>query len=382
MGTLISNTSAQDTIRGNLSENRARIIELESQLLAAQTQVKNYSNNPPLQSPAVDKKMNETNNELKKTIKELKDTLVKRQGELDNLKRTSQEATNNLVAAKQIAGTLGNILNVASNPTDISLLKKVEEIANAVKEKRDAQLGKNSPFNELYNNFKTSSQNDISSVCYLTYFVKFFINNIFKDDIELYKDLNLIIDEYLNTDSDIDGVMENLKYILESVEGDKTRGVGCYILNKEPIKILDNLYKKMNENPEINERCTKALNYLFKNYNRSDVYYIPKGVIGESEIMQPFTSMFYIRPFKKTEVKINLYDTSGNIINDTKISTDKIFKNTSLPYATIFIFYILFSRKYLLVREDKQGCPLPESLKSESLQITKGKVTHAATVKN
>jgi hypothetical protein len=52
----------------------------------------------------------------------------------------------------------------------------VEEIAIAVKEKRDAQLDKDSPFNELYNNFKSSTQNDISSVCYLTYFVKFFIN--------------------------------------------------------------------------------------------------------------------------------------------------------------------------------------------------------------
>lgn len=394
MGTLVSNKSAQDTLRGSLTENQAKILELESKLLAAQTQLnteinKHAANPSPTRQQIIAQQ--KPTNEVKTENLELKNQLVQRQGEkeelqtkLDALKQSSQTATNNLLAAQQTAGTLGNALNVASNPNDISLLKKVEEIANAVKEKRDAQLDKDSPFNELYNNFKSSTQNDISSVCYLTYFVKFFINNIFKGDVELYTDLNKIIDEYLNTDNDIDRVMENLKYILESVEGDKTRGVGCYVLNKEPIKLLDDLYKKMNENPEINERCMKALNYLFKNYNRSDVYYIPKSAISESDnnFMQSFANMFYIRPFKMSGNNINIYDLSGNIINDTKISTDKIFKNSSLPYATIFIFYILFSRKYLLVREDKQGCPLPKSLKSESLKITKGKVTYAATVKN
>lgn len=394
MGTLISNKSAQDTLRGSLTENQAKIIELESKLLAAETQLnteinKHATNPSPTRQQVIAQQ--KPANELKAENLELKNQLVQRQGQKEELQtqinalsKSNQTATNNLVAAQQVAGTLGNALNVASNPNDISLLKKVEEIANAVKDKRDVPLDKDSPFNELYNNFKSSSLNDISPVCYLTYYVTFFINNIFKGDADLYKDLNMIIDEYMKTDSDIDRMMENLKYILESVESDKTRRVGCYILNKEPIKLLDDLYKKMNENPEINERCTKALNYLFKNYNRSDVYYIPKSAISESDnnFMQSFSNMFFIRPFKGAENKINIYDISGNIINDSKISTDKLFKNTSLPYATIFIFYILCTRKYLLVREDRQGCPLPKSLKSDTFKITKGRVTYAATVKN
>ena len=70
------------------------------------------------------------------------------------------------------------------------------------------------------------------------------------------------------------------------------------------------------------------------------------------------------------------------MINNPTIATNKIFENTSLPYASIFIFYVLFSRKYLLVREDKQRCPLPKLLKNETLTFTKGIITHAATVKN
>ena len=139
----------------------------------------------------------------------------------------------------------------------------------------------------------------------------------------------------------------------------------------------------MNENPELNERCIRALNYTFQNYNRSSIYYIPRDLITESvnNDIQSFTNMFFIRPFNKRD-NINIYDESGNIINDSTIKTEKIFENTSLPYASIFIFYVLISRKYLLIREDKQGCPLPQSLKSESLIFKKSKLRHSGVVKN
>jgi hypothetical protein len=381
MDTIISNKAVHENLQEKISTNSGDLFELESKLRNVTNQLeesqKEIEKLKQIDNGEKHSELISTVDQLKVMIDQYKNVIAERTGERDvlhnkliELKRVDNDALKTAQIAQKTAQTLGGALQVASNPKDLPLLLRVEEIANAVTNGTDPKISDKSPFQEIYNMFKESDE-PISNICYLTYFVTYFIRYIFLNNTELYKRLNIIIDEYLKNDTDIDQNIDDLRNILKSTENKEVITEGFYRTDGSPSNVLKYLYTKMSQDSDLNTLSNRALNYRFFNYNRSNLYVVPSQ------------NGFIIKPSKGTPVSgISVYELSGNIVtpvSDNSIGP-KIFEQTSLPYATVFLFYVLFSRRYLLIKENKSSCPLPKYLKDDNLNTTKEPLRQAPTV--
>lgn len=395
MQTLLGNRTQSDTLREELGKRSAKIFELQSALTQAQGQAETLRKDAQQQQqPASNPQDISKNAELMKALEDLKNELAARAAERDSLQEqlnklqiASGAATQAVQTARQSAGALNNAIATVTNPVPTGLLEGIGEITPQMS-MRGGSLNANNPIYELYRQFvekdpsiQTAPQTE--TLCKLNYMVMFFMKKLFKDA-ELYNRVAGVveaIDKKGNVKIDI--AMEEIETLLKTVEMGNPVKPGYYIVKENTNSPVSNIMKELSifVKGDFADEIQKNAELQFPSYSilKKKLYYVPPLTISE-----PYNG-FLIMP--KPNEKWTIYSATKTGIDPTPITlkegidaTD--FKPTSITYATLFTFYMLFSRRYLVELRKKlkqMKCPLEKSIFSKS---KKQRVNHASLVRS
>jgi hypothetical protein len=287
------------------------------------------------------------NHDLSEQLALRQEEKKKLQDEINALKEWSAAAFTKANEAKETAGVLGSALDVVSNPRSLPLIQSVKKIAEGIK-KGEASIDINSQFAELYNNFNQQYKrtNILSDICFLNYFVSFFMKRMFKSE-KFYKNIDKFVSDYLSTHPEsIDTIITEILSLLEAVENPSVKSVGYYTLNTKAINNLKEIANMLT--PELNAAATNSFAKAFSKYHKKNVYFIPSETNG-----------FIVRPVKVSDPP-QVYTLSNTIFTPTgETASIDIYNEIKLPYSTLFILYIMFARNYLVI-VNPSDCPIPK----------------------
>jgi hypothetical protein len=358
------NKSKSDNLQAALSEKSVLIRELESKVAQNNNELKQASEKIDQLTADLAKSSQDTiHNEsaIVKGNRELVEQLAVRTGErdvllseLNTLKASNVEALKKVGDARGSVGVLGSALDTVAKPRSIPLMKSVEQIAKTYG-KTPELCGINETFKALCDKFSAHSPEEkLSEVCYLNYFVSFFIEKIFANNFDLYKTADKLVSDYLTAHPEsIDNILEELLKLLEYVEKPGVRAPGHYITYDTPSKLLTDIYKL--PTTDFNAAAKNEFMKTFSNYFRKYIYFIPSG--------------FILKPMKS--VKVDVFKLTGQEFKVTGEAVQpNVFNEVSLPYSTLFIMYILFAKNYL-IRQNPKECPIPKILTNSLVEIEK-----------
>ena len=360
LSTLHLNKTETDKLRMTLSEKEEKIQQLESSLLKTSNDLKNAEQGVESQLNMAEENKSLTD-KFTKSHQELREELALRTGERETLKaqleKLIKESNTALVANSGVNKTLGALqgaLNVAANPKFVGFLSKVRTIADSVSNNKEPP-SEGDPFKQLYNEFNAHPEYKSSNVCYLNYYVIFFIKSLFTNDPDLYDILNEIVTANLSKHKEVDNIVEDFSSLLTKSEtGTKN---GYYITNIKATSQLKDLYNAIKGAPKLNNRCLATIKKTFPGYSPKPIFYVTPledssfeqaGFIIKSELPSDTMPMF----------KWN--ETAFEVLEG--VAPVKILDKTSLSYSTFFMLYILFAKEYLIKKQDTR-CPIPSFVK-------------------
>jgi hypothetical protein len=351
------NKSLTNNLQDSLADKSANILDLESKLAQSNAQLNQASQQINQLSIDLNKsKQDVVSSEIliAKGNRELAELLAVREGEkqklqaeIDSLKASSLEALKKANDAKGTVGVLGSALDVVSNPGSLPLIQSVKKIAEGIKN-GESSVDINLQFAELYNNFNQQykEKNKLSDICYLNYFVSFFMKRIFKNE-NFYKNVDKFVTDYLSTHPEsIDTIIAEFLNLLEAVENPSVKGVGYYTLSTKASNNLNEIVNLLT--PEINAAAVNSLNKAFNKYYKKNVYYIPSETNG-----------FIVRPAKVSEPPRVFNFTDNTFTPTDKTVPADIYNQVMFPYPTLFVLYIMFAKNYL-VMVNPSDCPIPK----------------------
>jgi hypothetical protein len=388
MQTLLGNRTQSDTLRDELAKSAAKIFELESALTQARGQLETLSKTAQQQQPASNPQDASKNAELMKALEDLKNELAARAAERDSLQEqlnklqiASGAATQAVQTARQSAGAFDNAIATVTNPVPTRLLEGIGEIAPH----ESMSGGGTTRSNPVYELYKEFGQEDPSTetLCKMNYMVMFFMKKMFKNANLYHAAAGVVEAIHKKGDVKIDIAMEEIETLLKAVQSVNPLKAGYYIVkgdtNSSPVSsmltelstyVVGDLADEIQKNAE---RTFPAYSMLKKK-----LYYVPPITISE-----PYNG-FLIMP--KPNESWTIYSATASGTNPTPITLKEgidvtKFKPTSITYATLFTFYLLFSRRYLGVVRNKlkrMKCPLEKSLFSKS---SKPRINQASLVR-
>ena len=376
--TINLNRSMTDNLHAAVSERASTIRDLESKVAQSNAQLSQAGEKIGQLTSELAKSSQDTiSNEsaIVKGNRELAEQLAIRAGERDvlmaeinALKASTAAALKKANDAKGTVGVLGSALDNAANPQTIPLLKTIEKIA-ADGGKTSDLCGIGQPFEELCKKFNdhihnpTNPAETISDVCYLNYFVSFFMKKIFTKNTKLYNIADKLVSDYLKTNTNsIDAAIEEISNLLEAVEKPSVKAAGFYLINESKSVLLDSIYRLTTI--EFNAATKNAFMRTFSSYLKKNIYYNPSG--------------FIIKP--RTPAPTTIFKLSGDEFKATsEPAPQELFNQISLPYSTLFVIYILFAKNYLIMK-NPTDCPIPKFFTNPMRSLEGRKVRIASTV--
>ena len=379
-----SNRSSGNVLRNELTDAKNRINDLEAKIYAKnvehETTKKELENsNETLMETKNEEteKSNDTNN----NIKELTQLLVKAKSEKDTLQemltnknKIIGESMTTMTRAEEYASVLQSAIS-ASNPSiSVGFFTHIKAITESIKRGEKPVLLANDPFNNLYESFKKHSTEMTSSeLCYLNYYITFFIKQIFGNNVEIYNSMNTLIDTFLEKNAaslNIDKIISELQSLLEISEKVITTTAGYYI-GKEPdvsSPFLKLLYEETKKNKAIVLAATNAVKTMFPRHVRREqfIYFIPPPNLSVQY------NGFFIRERISPKV-VPIYSWNGSEFQKSEEMPDitsEIFKKVELSYTTLFMYYILFAKSYLVKMSyelNNNKCSLPKFFTNSQL---------------
>jgi hypothetical protein len=363
LNTINLNKSLRDNLQVSISDKTESIFDLESRLAQSTAELNAAEQKIDKLTTELNKSNQDTVSSESSIIKgnrELAELLAIREGEkqklkaeLDALKLSTEKSMQKINDARVSTAVLGSALDTAANPQSLPLIKTVQKIALDIKDGKNPELKNGSPFIELYQLFNNhiKSELSLSDICYLSYFVSFFMKKIITGNIELYKIVDKLVSDYLEAHPNtIDGIIAEIRELLEITENPSVKYTGYYVLSETPSKFIGNIYNLITN--ELNSAAKNAFTRIFNNYYKKGVYYNQSG--------------FIIRPVKPMQAKVFKLSGTEFKLADTPAPSD-IFNKLSLPYPTLFLLYIIFAKNYLLMKNPAE-CLLPNYLKNPTAQ--------------
>lgn len=379
-----SNQTSGNVLRNELTNAKNRINDLEAKIYAknvehesTKKELENSNENLMEKKNEETEKSTDTNN----NIKELTELLVKAKSEKDTLQemltnknKIIGESMTTMTQAEEAASVLQSAIS-ASNPSiSVGFFTHIKAITESINRGEKPVLIDNDPFNNLYESFrKHSTQMNSSELCYLNYYITFFIKQIFGNNIEIYNSMNTLIETFLEKNAasvNIDKIITELHSLLEISEKVISTSAGYYI-GKEPdvsSPFLKLLYDETKRNKAIVAAATNALKTVFPRYVRREqfIYFIPPPNLSVEY------NGFFIRERIAPKV-IPIYSWNGSEFQESEQMPDitpEIFRKVELSYPTLFMYYILFAKSYLIKMSyelNNNKCSLPKFFTSSQL---------------
>jgi hypothetical protein len=375
--TITTNKATTDALQESLAKNKANIFKLESEILSKSTSLDKKTRDLQKLEESIKAESKEEQIQPDTTNEDLRNELAKRTGERDaletlvaKLNASTMDAMQGVNVAKQTSAGLQGALSAATNPIPVGLLTKVRIIANAVK-KGEEPLPENQPFMELYRKFKlTSKEISSSDICYLNYYIAFFIRKLFnKNTYDLYMILNDMVDSFLESFKDIDMIMKELQTLLDISEKANTPAIGYYIVKsaEKASPFFKQFYDFLVKQNLPDQQIVKAIQRAFPTYTMKSLYYVPPldpAVYYNGFLVKPRITPTTIESFQWNGSKFLPYNTDVSV---------QAYKNTKISYYTLLTFYILFAKRYLEKMPDNR-CPIPKFFKDPTLLLNQFKV--------
>ena len=329
-----------------LKEKNAEIFDLESKLQDKSSQLASAFK-------AIDSTKAINPIRVERTDPELLNRIAMLKGERDVLldkeqreKKELLKKIHNLERSRSNSGVLSSALKTASNPKDFRFFRNINAIANAIKTGETPKLDINSPLEELYKELP-DLKTPMSDICFSIYIESYMLKKLFTGNNEIYMQMNVFINTFLNAYSDkLDDIVHGMAALLKHTE-DLNLKSGYYNISedgeiKSRIPTLNKLYANilsyMSENQDVIDMCNKILSQIS---NKKEIAFVPNGFI-----LNNMTAPIYMyNNTKKIYEEVNTLDTNN-------------YKE-SIPYSLFFIIYILFTKETLKHLDDKQ-CPKPK----------------------
>ena len=361
LNTLQVNQGETGRLRQELAEKDEKIMTLESNLVKVSSDLKTSKSElenvlgAPIDNMADSDKLSASHGELR-------EELAKRTGErdvLDNkLKDLIKESDNALksnLGAKQTLGALEGALSIASNPKFVGFLSKVRMIADSVNN-NSTPPSDGDPFKILYNEFSEHPEFKSSDICYLNYYIIFFIKSIFSIDPDLFDILNNIVSTNLAKHKDVDNHVEDFSSMLSKSEASKKDGY--YLTDVKTTQEFKDLYNALKDKNDINNRCYNTIKKAFPGYSPKPIFFVP--ALEDSTIE---ANGFLIKSRNADVNNMPMYKWNATQFEAVdNVAPVKITSMNALPYSTFFLLFILYGKEYLIKKQDSR-CPIPSFVK-------------------
>jgi hypothetical protein len=379
-----SNRVSGNVLSNELTAAKNRINDLEAKLYAKGLEHETTKKELEKSSESLTgikneetEKSTDTNND----IKELTDLLVKAKSEKDTLQemlrnknKTIGESMSTMVQAEESASVLQRAISSSNPSVSMGFLTHIKSIAESIKRGEKPVIIANDPFNNLYETFKKhSTEMSSSELCYLNYYITFFIKQIFGNNIEVYNSMNTLIETFLEKNAsslNIDTIIAELYNLLDLSEKVIATKAGYYIGKDTNVSssFLKLLYEETKKNKSIVGVATNAVKTIFPGYVRREqfIYFIPPPSLSIQY------NGFFIRERLSPKV-IPVYSWNGTEFQESEQTSDitpEIFRKVELSYATLFMYYILFAKSYLVKMThqlNKNNCSLPKFFTNSQL---------------
>jgi len=379
-----SNQNSSNVLRNELTNAKNRINDLEAKIYAKTAEFETTKKELENTNETLMETKNEEAEKSKdtnKNIKELTELLVKAKSEKDTLQemlanknKIIGESMSTMTRAEEYASVLQSAIS-ASNPSiSVGFFTHIKAITESIKRGEKPVLVPNDPFNNLYESFrKHSTEMTSSELCYLNYYITFFIKQIFGNNIEIYNSMNTLIDTFLEKNAaslNIDKIISELHSLLEISEKVITTTAGYYIGKEADVSspFLKLLYEETKKNKAIVLAATNAVKTVFPRYVRREqfIYFIPPPSLSVEY------NGFFIRERISPKV-VPIYSWNGSEFQKSEEMPDitpEIFKKVELSYTTLFMYYILFAKSYLVKMSyelNNNKCSLPKFFTNSQL---------------